>query len=138
MNRMVFVNLPVADVERSRAYFAGLGLAFDERFSDGKALCMVLGDHAFAMLLQRDFFAGFTPRPVADATVATEVLVGLSADDREDVDRLLAAALAAGGQEVREPVDHGSMYGRAFSDLDGHVWEVLWMDPAALADGTAG
>ncbi|WP_245886923.1 VOC family protein [Kineococcus xinjiangensis] len=130
---MIFVNLPVADVQKSRDFFTGLGFGFDEQFCDENAVCMKVNDQAFAMLIARDFFATFTPRPVADASATTEVLVCLSADSREDVDALVREALASGGEEPREPMDQGFMYGRAFTDLDGHVWEVMWMDPAVVA-----
>jgi uncharacterized protein len=127
VTRMMFVNLPVADVARSRSFFADLGFTFNEQFSDGKAACMVVNDSAFVMLLDRDFFATFTSRPVADATAATEVLVAVSTDSRADVDRVVEAAVTAGGSEVRPPMDEGFMYQRSIADPDGHVWEVLWM-----------
>lgn len=130
MHQMIFVNLPVADLDASRAFFSKVGYAFNEQFSDDKALCLMLGDNLFAMLLRRDFFAGFTPRPVADATATSEVLVALSAASREDVDSIVGRALDAGGSEVRDPMDEGFMYARAYADLDGHIWEVLWMDPS--------
>jgi hypothetical protein len=124
---MMFVNLPVADVARSRAFFADLGFTFNEQFSDGKAACMVVSETAFVLLLDREFFAGFTPRPVADATAATEVLVAVSAASREDVDRIVEAAVTAGGSEARPPMDEGFVYQRSIADLDGHLWEVVWM-----------
>jgi hypothetical protein len=124
---MILVNLPVADVARSRAFFADLGFGFKEQFSDSKAACMVVNDAAFVMLLDREFFATFTPRPVADATFATEVLVAVSAESRADVDRIVEAAVTAGGSEPRPPIDEGFTYQRSIADLDGHIWEVLWM-----------
>jgi predicted lactoylglutathione lyase len=132
MHQMIFVNLPVADLDRSRTFFTGLGYSLDERFCDDKALCLVLGDTHYAMLLRTEFFAGFTPHPVADAHRVTQTLLCLSAESRQAVDTLVDRALAAGGTEVREPLSEGDhMYGRSYADLDGHIWEILWMDPTA-------
>lgn len=130
MAPMIFVNLPVQDLERSRTYFSALGYTFNPQFTDDNATCMVISDSIFAMLLVRPYFATFTPREIVDARAATEVLIGLAADSREEVDRIADAALAAGGVEHRPAADHGFMYQRAIADLDGHVWEYLWMDPA--------
>lgn len=131
MHKMIFVNLPVRDPDASRAFFAALGYTFNEAYCDDNALCLELGESLFAMLLKREFFASFTPREVADATTATEVLVALSVSERADVDRLIEQAIAAGGTEAREPQDHGFMYGRSYADLDGHIWEIMWTDPQA-------
>ncbi len=131
VHNMIFVNLPVRDVNASRTFFSSLGYSFNEDFCDDKALCLVLGDNLYAMLLQRAFFQTFTPREVADAQMTTQVLVALSVDSREAVDELVSEAVTAGGAEAREPQDLGFMYGRSYSDLDGHIWEVLWTDPAA-------
>lgn len=136
MNRMVFVNLPVADLARTRSFFGDLGFSFNEQYSDGKAACLVLNDMAYVMLLQRDFFATFTPRPVADATAASEILLAVSADSRDGVDHFVDAAVTAGGQEIRPPQDEGFMYHRSIADLDGHIWEVMWM-AAPQADAAA-
>jgi predicted lactoylglutathione lyase len=133
MPQMIFINLPVADLEASRRFFTGLGYSFNERFSDDNALCLVISDTIFAMLLRRDFFQTFTPREVVDAHQATEALLGLSAKSRQAVDTLVDRAVTAGGREVREPVSQGDfMYGRAFADPDGHIWEMFWMDPGAV------
>jgi len=128
---MIFVNLPVRDIEVSRAFFTTLGYSFNEGYSDENALCLELGDNLCAMLLKREFFQTFTPREVADARATTEVLVALSVDGRDDVDGLVDRAVAAGGTEARDPQDLGFMYGRSYADPDGHIWEILWMDPAA-------
>lgn len=128
----IFVNLPVQDIPRTRAFYGSLGYEFNPQFSDDKALCMVIADNIFAMLLQRDYFATFTPKPVADATKSTEVLVALSMDNRAQVDEIVAKAVAAGGRTPRPPQDHGFMYQHAFEDPDGHIWEVFFMDPAAM------
>ncbi len=139
MPRMIFVNLPVADLERSKAFFTELGFTFDARFTDESATMLVIEEGSIhAMLMTRERFAGFLAEgaQVADATQATEVLIALSAEDRAEVDRLADAALAAGGSQWKEPLDQGVMYGRSFRDPDGHVWEVMWMDvEAALAAG---
>lgn len=129
----VFINLPIADPVRSRAFFAGLGFGFNEQFSDEKAIAMVLSDHATVMMLRREFFQTFTPRAVADATRTSEVLIAIARDSREAVDDIVARAVELGGSIVRPPEDHGFMYGHAFADLDGHIWEPFWMNPEAMA-----
>ncbi|WP_144182818.1 VOC family protein [Elioraea rosea] len=128
----VYINLPVADLARTRSFFAALGFAFDDRFSDETALAMRIGDGAMAMLLTHAKFAAFTPRRIADARATTEVLTAVQLDSRAAVDRMIEAACAAGATEVREAEDHGFMYGRAFSDPDGHIWEPFWMDAAQI------
>lgn len=127
----VFINLAVADLDRTRQFFAGLGFGFDERFSDGNAIAMKISDAASVMLLKRAFFQTFTPHPLTDGRT-TEVLVAVQCENREAVDAMVARALATGGSAVRPPQDHGFMYGHAFADPDGHIWEPFWMDPAAL------
>jgi uncharacterized protein len=133
--RMMFLNLPVADLERAKRFFGELGFTFNARFTDDRAACMVVSDQAYVMLLQRDFFATFTSRPVADAGAPVEAIVALSAESREDVDDVAERALRAGGSPAREPKDHGFMYERSFHDPDGHLWEVMWMDPGTLQEG---
>lgn len=131
-SRMMFVNLPVTDLAKSRAYFAELGFEFNDVFSDSNAASLVVNEQAVVMLLARPFFSTFVSKPVADDS-SVEVAVALSADSRADVDSLVDKALALGGSPVREPQDEGYMYGRSFYDLDGHLWELIWMDPAAVA-----
>ena len=128
----LYANLPVADVPRSRAFFTALGFAIDERFSNEQAIGVVLGDNLYAMLLHTEFFATFTKRPLADAHRVTEVLLALELDSRDAVNALVARAVAAGGTTPNEPKDHGFMFQHGFADLDGHQWEVFWMDPAAM------
>jgi predicted lactoylglutathione lyase len=128
---MVFVNLPVHDLDKSVAFFTSLGFRFNAQFTDENATCMVVNEQAFVMLLVRPFFATFTTREVVDAASATEVILGVSATSRDEVDGLVDRALALGGGVAKEPSDEGYMYGRSFYDLDGHAWEVLWMDPGA-------
>lgn len=133
MNQMIFVNLPVKDLEASKAFWGKLGYSFNPQFSDDTAACMIISDTIFAMLLTEPKFKEFTKpgKEIADATRTTEVLLALSAESREKVDELADGALAAGGSPAKEPMDYGTMYGRSFTDPDGHHWEVMWMDPAA-------
>lgn len=134
MTRMTFVNLPVSDLERSVDFWRTLGFSFNPQFSDDDAACMVISDLACVMLLTEKYFSTFTPKQVADATTHTEAINAFSAESREEVDRLTELALANGGTETREPQAEGFMYGRSFSDPDGHVWELIYMDPAALEE----
>jgi predicted lactoylglutathione lyase len=133
MSRMMFVNLPVADLGRSEAFFRGLGFEFNEQFTDENATCMVVSDQAFVMLLVERFFTSFTRKVLTDARTHTETILSVSATSRDEVDRLTDTALALGATPANDPQDHGFMYGRSFHDLDGHAWEVLWMDPATVA-----
>ena len=129
--RMLFVNLPVADLERSKAFFAKLGFTYNPAFTDETAACMLVGEHAFVMLLSREKFAEFAKLPIADSTTHTLALYCFSVASRDEVDAVGAAALAAGGAEADDAEDLGFMYSRSFFDLDGHGWQVMWMDPAA-------
>lgn len=131
MNRQIYVNLPIRDMERSKAFFAALGFSFNPQFSNEQGACMVIADNIFAMLLVESFFRTFTNKPVADAGKSTEVLVCLSCCSREEVDDLVRKAQAAGGTAPMPPQDHGFMYGHGFTDPDGHMWELVYMDPAA-------
>lgn len=132
MSKKIFVNLPVNDLKRSQEFFGKLGYAFNPQFTDEKAACMVVSDRIFVMLLTGQYFQTFTPKDVADARTTTEVLVCLNEDSRNAVDAHVDKALKAGATEARPPQDHGFMYGRSYSDLDGHIWEIIWMDEAAL------
>ena len=131
MHKQIFVNLPVRDLAASRAFFARLGFEFNAQFSNDDAACMVIGENIYAMLLVERFFKGFTNKPVANAFEATEVLTCLSCDSRAEVDALVEKALAAGGRAPNPRQDHGFMYSHGFEDLDGHVWELVYMDPNA-------
>jgi predicted lactoylglutathione lyase len=135
--RMIFVNVPVADLPATKRFFAALGFGFDEKFTDEHAACMVVSDLAYVMLLTRERFADFTKKPVADARESTEAILCVSAESREEVDRFADAALAAGGSPANDPQDYGFMYGRSFQDLDGHLWEVMWMSAEAVEQGPA-
>lgn len=123
----IFVNLPVADLERSKAFFAALGFGFDLRFTDETAACMAISEEIFVMLLTHAKFNQFSPLPIADARKSNEVMVALSFGSREEVDEVMAKVLEAGGKEVRPADDYGFMYGRSFTDLDGHIWEPVWL-----------
>jgi uncharacterized protein len=127
-HQMIFVNLPVDDLARSRSFFTGLGYSFDEDFCDDNALCLELGPNLYAMLLRREFFQSFHDRRTVEPGTI-ETMLALSVDSREAVDALADRAVALGGTAVRSE-DLGLMYGRSYSDPDGHVWEVMWMDPA--------
>ncbi|AGK76993.1 VOC family protein [Streptomyces microflavus] len=132
MAQMIFVNLPVKDLATSKGFFEKLGYGINPQFSDDKTACVVLSDTIFVMLLTEPRFKDFTKKEIADASRTTEVILALSADSREKVDELADAALAAGGFPAGETQDLGFMYGRSFQDPDHHIWEVMWMDPAAV------
>jgi hypothetical protein len=127
---MIFVNLPVKDLSASGGFFSALGFDFNEQFSDDKAACVVLADNIFVMLLREDFFRTFVGGEVADASRVTEVLNCLSAESRQEVDDLVRRAIGAGGKPWKDSFSEGPMYGGSFQDLDGHVWEVMHMDPS--------
>lgn len=131
MTPQIFVNLPVQNLPRSVAFFTALGFGFNPQFTDETGTCMVVSDRIFVMLLTHEKFKMFTPKPIADATQTTEVLVCLSAESREKVDDLVRKAVAAGGSTHSAPQDHGFMYGHGFQDLDGHLWELAYMDLSA-------
>ncbi|MFD1812592.1 VOC family protein [Rhodococcus gannanensis] len=131
MSRMMFANLPVADVAATRKFFDGLGFEFNDQFCDEQTACMVINEQTLVMLLETARFQDFIADEICDTAKAREVLLCVSAESRDEVDSLVDTAIAAGGTTWMEPQDHGYMYGRAFRDLDGHVWEVTWMDPAA-------
>ncbi|MES2787727.1 MAG: VOC family protein [Pseudomonadota bacterium] len=132
MTRQIFVNLPIRNMERSQAFFKSLGFAFNPQFTNDQGACMVVSETIFVMLLVEPFFQTFTKKPVADATKTTEVLICLSCESRAEVDDFVAKALAAGGTAPQPTQDHGFMYTHGFTDLDGHMWEVVYMDPQAM------
>lgn len=131
MHKQIFVNLAVVDLPTSMDFFRKLGLDFNLQFTDQNAACLVLGENLYAMLLTREYFKTFVNKPLCDPKQSTEVLVCLSCESRAEVDDLIARAVAAGGTVPREAQDYGSMYGHAFEDLDGHIWELMYMDPNA-------
>jgi predicted lactoylglutathione lyase len=132
MTRKIFVNLPVRNLDRSKEFFSTLGFNFNAQFTDEKAACMVISDEAYVMLLSEPFFKTFTKREQCDTARATEALMALSCASRAEVDEIVRKAIDAGGRHAMDPIDHGFMYGWSFYDLDGHHWEVLWMDPNAI------
>ena len=133
MSTKIFVNLPVRDLPAATTFFGALGFSFNAQFTDHTAACMVVSDDIYVMLLTHAKFGEFTPRPIIDASQGTEVLVCLSRDSRADVDEMVAAARAAGGTIFADAKDHGFMYQHGFQDPDGHIWELIWMDPAFVA-----
>jgi hypothetical protein len=130
--RMIFINLPVKNLDKSKAFFSALGFAINPQFTDENAACVVAEKNIFFQLHTEPHFRNFITGEISDAFKATEVLHALSADSRAEVDGLLAKALAAGARPWKPAIDHGFMYAASFQDLDGHVWEVAWMDPAAI------
>ena len=138
MSRMIFVNLPVADLGKARGFLEALGATNEPKFTDETAACMQVSDSIFVMLLTHDKFRQFTPRPIADPTQGTQVLLCLSADSRESVDSTVERGVAAGGTADPAPKqDYGVMYGRSIADPDGHIWEIMWMDAAAAEQGAS-
>jgi len=125
---MIFVNLPVRDLEASKTFFAALGYTFNPAYTDANAACMIISDSIFVMLLVESFFRGFTTQPISDARQQTEVITCLSATSRAAVDALVDKALKAGASEPMPARDYGFMYQRGFQDLDGHLWEIAHMD----------
>lgn len=131
-NRKIFVNLPVKDLAKSVDFFTKLGFEFNPYFTDENATAMIIGEDAFVMLLVERFFKTFTTKKVGDTKTSTEAIIAVSAESRQQVDDIADKALAAGGQPSNEPMDQPPMYGRSFQDLDGHLWEVMYMDPGAV------
>lgn len=132
MSRMIFVNLPVKNLTKSVEFFTELGFEFNKQFTDDKATAMVVSDEAYVMLLVEDFYKTFVKKEITDTATHNEAIVAVSASSRDEVDDLVHKALAAGGTASNDPIDEGPMYGWSFQDIDGHLWEVMYMDPAAL------
>jgi predicted lactoylglutathione lyase len=132
--RMMFVNLPVRDLERAKTFFGKLGFSFNARFTDDKAACMIVSDVSYVMLIQEAFYRTFTNRELCDTTRQNEGLVALSCESRAEVDGLVRTAVESGGSRAMRPIDHGFMYEWSFYDPDGHHWAVLWMDPKVAQD----
>ena len=135
MATKIFVNLPVKNLDRSVEFFTKLGFSFNPQFTDETATCMVVSEDIFVMLLTEAKFKEFTPKAICDATKSTEVLVCLSSESREEVDKMIRKAVAAGGTTYSEPQDYGFMYSHGFQDLDGHIWETVFMEPSAVNQG---
>ncbi|HXV26103.1 MAG TPA: VOC family protein [Alphaproteobacteria bacterium] len=132
MPKAIFVNLSCKDLTRSKTFFEALGFSFNPKFTNGEAACLVISDAIYAMLHTPTSFRRFTRKPIADAHETTEALLAIQVDSKDEVDGLMKKVLAAGGRESREPENHGFMYGRAFEDPDGHIWELFWMDSKAV------
>ena len=135
MSRMIFVNLPVVDLTKSMQFYSALGFVNEPKFSDATAACMVWSESIYVMILTHAKWATFTSRPIPE-TGSSEVALALTCEDRDEVNRLSDVAGANGGTaDINPPQDYGFMVTRSFTDLDGHVWEVFWMDPAAVENG---
>ena len=132
MAKKIFVNLPVRNLDKSIEFFTKLGFTFNPQFTDETATCMIVSDDIFVMLLTEAKFKTFTPKPICDASKATDVLVCLSTDSRQQVDELVRKAVDAGGSTYNQPQDHGFMYAHGFQDPDGHIWELIYMEPSAI------
>jgi uncharacterized protein len=130
MSKKIFVNLPIHNLKASMDFFTQLGFTFNLQFTDDTTTCMVISDDIFVMLLETERFKTFTPKKIVDAKQNTEVLIALSYDSRAEVDALVKKAVAAGGTTYNEPKDMGFMYQHGFQDLDGHIWEVFFMEPS--------
>src|SRR6266511_6141022 len=133
MATKIFVNLPAKDLNKTIDFFTKLGFTFNPQFTDENATCMIVGEDIFVMLLVEKFKT-FTRKEICNTTKDTEVIVALSTESRENVDQRINKVIEAGGKESREPQDHGWMYGRSFEDINGHLWEVIYMDKNALKE----
>jgi predicted lactoylglutathione lyase len=132
MINKIFVNLPVKDLDRSIDFFTKLGFNFNPQFTDENATCMIIGENMFAMLLVEKYFKTFTKKEISDSAKNTEVIVAMSTESRESVDQILNKVVEAGGKEHKEPQDLGFMYLRSFEDINGHIWEIFYMDESAM------
>ncbi len=130
MATQIYVNLPVKDLQRSMDFFAKLGYTFNPRFTDKNAACLVISDTIYAMLLVEEFFMSFTKKQIVDTKKASEIVIALSTESRAEVDKFIEKAKKAGALVAGPPAENDFMYSRAFEDLDGHNWEIMWMDPA--------
>ena len=132
MAKQIFINLPVKNLKKSMTFFEKLGFTFNMQFTDDKAACMIIGENIYAMLLLEKFFKTFTNKEIADAKKTTEVLIAIDTESRQSVDEIVRKAVEAGGSTYRNPQDNGWMYGHSFADLDGHQWEVLYLDESQM------
>ncbi len=132
MATQIFLNLPVKDLNKSIAFFSGLGYTFNQQFTDDKATCMIIGENIFAMLLVEPFFKSFMKKEICDTSKYAEAITCLSAANKAAVDTLVDKALSLGATSYNEPMDQGFMYSRSFQDIDGHLWEIMYMDPSAI------
>ena len=125
----IFLNLPVKDLNKSIEFFTKLGYTFNQQFTDSNATCMIISDTIYVMLLVESYFKTFTTKEIANTKTTVEAILVLSAESKEAVDKLVDTAISAGAVQTKDPQDHGFMYSRTFEDLDGHVWEIFWMNP---------
>lgn len=132
MPTKIFVNLPVKNLNKTTEFFTKLGFTFNPQFTNEDATCMIVGEDIFVMFLVEKFFKTFIKKEICDATKDAEVILALSAESREKVDQMIIKVIEAGGRETRAPQDYGWMYGRAFQDIDGHLWEIAYMDESAI------
>jgi predicted lactoylglutathione lyase len=132
MSKSIFINLPVKDLKKSTSFYESLGWTVNPQFSDETAACIVVSSEIYVMLLTHPKFNQFTPRTISDSLQYTEVINALSCESKEEVNALVEKTLSNGGSEVRDPQDYGFMFGRSFGDPDGHIWELIWMDPSAI------
>jgi predicted lactoylglutathione lyase len=132
MKTKIFVNIPVKELNKSVDFFTKLGFNFNPQFTDENATCMIVGEDIFVMLLVEKFFKSFTKKEICDTSTSTEAILALSVESREKVDQMIDKAVGAGGSEPREKQDHGWMYGRSFEDINGHLWEVFFMEESAI------
>jgi len=132
MTTKIFVNLPVKDLNRAVEFFTKLGFKFNPQFTDKNATCMIISEDIFVMLLVEEFFKTFTKKEICNTSKNIEAIIALSAESRENVDEMINKAIEAGGIEPRKPQDHGWMYDRAFEDIDGHQWEITYMNESSL------
>jgi len=132
MATKIFVNLPIKDLKKSIEFFSKLGFTFNEQFTNDSSTCMIIGENIYAMLLEEKRFKDFTKKEIADTSKCTETIICIDAESREKVDEIIQKAIQAGGTSPNEKQDHGWMYGHSFEDLDGHLWEVMWMDMNAF------
>lgn len=136
MNTQMYLNLPVKNLSRSIEFFTKLGYTFNPQFTDENATCMIVGENIFVMLVVEKFFQSFIDKQVCDAMKSTETMVGLSCASRAEVDEMVRKAVAAGGAPHRKPQDHGFMYEHGYEDLDGHIWDLFYMEPGATPGNT--
>lgn len=132
MAKQIFINLSVKNLDRTKEFFTALGFSFNPQFTDDNAACLIIGENIFAMLLTEKFFKGFTKKEIADTSKVAETIICIDADSRQQVDDMVSKALAAGGKAPNPPADHGWMYGHGFEDVDGHLWEIAYMDYNAI------
>jgi uncharacterized protein len=132
MATKIFINLPVKDLSKSKQFFTKLGFTFNPQYTDEKAACLVIGENLFSMLITEPYFKTFTKKEISDAKTSTEVLIAIDVESREQVKEMINKAVEAGGSTYLEPQDHGWMYYHSFADLDGHQWEIMYLDESSM------